>query len=440
MTWIAPVGILIAVGLIIYLSMKGYSIVFIGPLCALVVILLNGMDIFGALISLPNSFMMGLGKYIVNYFGVFLLGSILAKYIEESGAAISIAKSIMKVTGTEKPYSVLIAIFLISSLLTYGGVSLFVVMFAIIPLSRPIFKEMNMSWSLVTIPIMLGIGTFTMTMLPGTPSIQNVVPTTYLHTSLTAAPLLGIIGSVVAIAFGLWYMKYELNKSIKNAETYAPYAISSTAVTVGENKTPNIVMSIAPLVVLIVIVLAGSIMKVSNIILIGLVIAAILSAIIFKDYIGSQKSVINAGAQGAIIPIFFTAATVGFGTVIISAPGFKIISNAILNIPGSPLISLSIANCLMGAITGSASGALGIILPAFAQHYVAMGISPDVIHRVSAIAAASLTGMPQAGAVLSFFALAGLNHKNSFKKLFIIVNGSNLLALIVVVAVAITIY
>lgn len=437
MTWIAPVGILISIALIIYLAMKGYSIVFIGPLCSILVILVNGMDLFSAVISAPNSYMMGLAKYIINYFAVFLLGSILAKYIEESGAARSIAKSVMKVTGTEKPFSLLVGIFLISAILTYGGISLFVVIFAVIPLSRPIFKEMNMAWNLIVIPVMLGVGTFTMTMLPGSPSIQNVIPTTALKTTLTAAPMLGLIGTVVAISFGLWYMKVELNKSIKNGEKYVADGKNNASETEDNVKTPNIVSSIAPMVILIIIILVGSIYKVPNIILIGLIIANILSAIIFNNYIDTQKAVINAGAQGAIIPAFFTAAAVGFGTVVTAAPGFKVISNMILNIPGSPLISLSIATSLMSIITGSSSGALAIIMQAFAKDYVAMGISPDVIHRVSAIASATFTAMPHSGVVLSFFALSGLNHKNGFRYMFITMTGSNALALLAVLATAI---
>lgn len=431
---IGQISILIAIVLIIFLAMKGYNIIFIAPLCAIIVILLNGMDIYKAFVTEPNSYMMGLAKYIANYFAVFLLGSILAKYIEESGASKSIAKAVLSITGTEKPYPVLIAIFLISSVLTYGGISIFVVLFAILPLARPIFKQMDMSWSLITIPVFLGGGTFTMTMLPGSPAIQNVIPTVALGTTLTAAPLLGIIGTVVAIAFGLWYMKYELNKSIKNGENYALYTLKDAEVdvVVEDAKLPSIILSIAPLIVLIVICIGGSIIKIPNIILIGLITGCVLAGILYNSYISNHKTVINSGAQGAVMPIFLTSAAVGFGTVVTVAPGFKVISDAILNMPGNPLISLSVASSLITVITGSASGALGIIMNTFASSYVAMGIDPQVIHRIAVMASTTLTVMPHTGLVLSFFALAGLNHKNTFKKFFILSTGANTLALIAV--------
>lgn len=439
---IGPISILIAIVLIVFLAMKGYNIVFIAPLCAIIVILFNGMDVYSGIVSAPNSYMMGLAKYIANYFAVFLLGSILAKYIDESGAARSIAKGVLKITGTEKPYSVLIAIFLISAILTYGGVSLFVAIFAIIPLARPIFKEMNISWSLVSMPIVLGVGTFTMTMLPGTPSIQNVIPTVALKTTLTAAPLLGIIGTVVAIAFGLWYMKHELNISIKNGETYAPYDISTEADVAKEQnvKTPSVILSVTPLLVLIVVIVVGSVMKIPNIILVGLLIGILLAAILLKDYVVSQKSTVNAGAQAAILPIFLTAAAVGFGTVITAAPGFKAISAAILHIPGSPLISLSVATSLIAVVTGSASGSLGIVMDSLIKTYINMGINPEVLHRVAAMASAPFTMLPHSGITLSFLAISGLTHKNAFKRMFIMNTGAHTLALIVVIIASIVIY
>ena len=154
------------------------------------------MDFFPSLIGNENSFMTGLSGFIINYFAVFLLGAILAQYIEKSGAAQSIAQKVLSITGTQKPFSVLIAVLVISAILTYGGISLFVVLFVVIPLAKPLFKELNIAWNLIVIPVFIGIGTFTMTMMPGTPSIQNVVPTKYLGTTLTAAPLMGIVATI----------------------------------------------------------------------------------------------------------------------------------------------------------------------------------------------------------------------------------------------------
>lgn len=432
-------GIVLAIVAIIYAAMKGFSIIIVAPMAALIVILTNQMDLFATLLGSEASYIAGLTDFIVNFFAVFLLGSLLAKYIDKSGAAQQIAESIVAKTGTEKPFAVLAALLAITAFLTYGGVSVFVVIFVLLPLAKPLFKKLNIAWNLVAIPIQAGAGTFTMTMLPATPSIQNVVPTAYLGTTLTAAPLLGIIGSVTALAFGLWYMRFALRKSLANKETYADFHVQEDD-NARKEKTPSLMRSVTPILLLIAINIVGSALGFANIILIGLATAILASAILFKDYLPSQQAVLNEGATGSIMPIILTSSAVAFGVVVTLAPGFIHIADLILNIPGNPLISLSVASALFGGITGSASGSLGIVMEAFSQSYLAMGIHPEVIHRVSAVASAVLTIMPHSGAILSFMALAGLNHKNSFKYQFIAVTGANFLALVVVIIAATLLY
>lgn len=279
-----------------------------------------------------------------------------------------------------------------------------------------------------------------MTMLPGTPSIQNVVPTKYLGTTLTAAPLIGITATIVAIVVGVWYMHYALKKSLVKKEVFKVDKEENGKEIQLKEKTPSFFLSILPILVLMVIIFVGSAMKVENIVLVGLGAAVIISAIIFHKYIPSHKEALTLGANGSVMPIFFTSASVAFGVVITMAPGFKAISDFILSIPGNPLISLTIASSALGAITGSASGGLGIAMEAFADSYLAMGVNPDAMHRISAIASAVFTGLPHSGAVLSLFALTGLTHKNGFKYAFIIMTVPNLLALIAALIIGIYFY
>lgn len=436
---IQVLGILLAIAVIIYGAMKGFNILVVAPIASIVVILTNHMAFFPSLVGAEGSYMTGLAGFVINFFAVFLLGAILAKYIDASGAAQSIAEMILSKTGTDRPFPVLIALFLITAVLTYGGLSLFVVLFVLVPLAKPLFKQLDIAWNLIPIPVMLGLGTFTMTMLPAAPSIQNVVPTAYLGTTLTAAPLLGIVGTVVAIAFGLWYMKAMLNKSIARGERFGDFDVLEDKGPLKE-KIPPFGLSILPIILLIGIIIAGSVFEIDNIILIALGSAILLSAIIFRSYIPGQKEILNEGAGDSILPVMLTSSTVAFGVVITLAPGFAYISDFILNMPGHPLISLSIASALFGAITGSSSGSLGIVMEAFAQDYLAMGLDPEVIHRVAAISSAVFTVMPHTGVVLTFFALTGLNHKNGFKYQFIAMTGANLLALIAVVITAILFY
>lgn len=435
---IQVIGILIAIVCIIYGAMRGISILVLAPACTIIVILTNQMPFFDSLLG-ENSYMTGLADFIVNFFAVFALGAILAKYMEVSGAAQIIANRILKITGTEKPYPVLVGLFLITAMLTYGGISLFVAIFVLIPLARPLFKRLNLAWNLVPIPITLGFGTFTMTMLPGSPSIQNVVPTAYLDTSLTAAPVLGIVGSFVAVVFSLWFIHFTMKKSLAKGTSYADFEEAETSEKLKE-KIPSFGAAVLPLILLVIIILIGSYFEVPQIILIGLTAAIIVSALVFHPFISSQISVLNQGASGSVMPILLTSSSVAFGVVITLAPGFKFISDFILGIPGDPLISLSVASTAFGGITGSSSGALGIVLQAFGEDYLAMGIHPDVIHRVSAIASSVLTVMPHSGVILTMFALTGLDHKNAFMNQFWGMTLANLLALMVVILMASFIY
>lgn len=441
---IGIIGIVIAIITIIVLAVRGLHIVIAAPIATLIVILTNQMDIFGSLIGQENSYMSGLAGFLINNFAIFLLGAILAQYMEKSRATLSIANYILSKVGLESKYAVLVALMIIAAILTYGGISLYVVMFALVPLARPIFKKMDINWELLPIPLFFGMATFTMSMLPGSPSVQNAIPTTALGTTLTAAPDLSLIATVVMLIFGLSYMKAELNKSLKKNETFYSYLdgdapdVNDEVIEVEEADLPGIGISLAPIVSLIAIILIFS--RVPNIILIALTAAIIISAFLYRNYIPNQTVVLSNGAAGSVMPAFSTSSSVAFGSVLTSAPGFAVIQSLIMAIPGNPVIGLSVASALLAGITGSASGALGIVMESIAPAYLEMGINPELIHRVAVIAAATLTSMPQSGVTITFNNLTGLSIKRGFKHQFIIVNGGHLLALIAVLIASAFLY
>ncbi|HEL0144949.1 TPA: GntP family permease [Streptococcus equi subsp. zooepidemicus] len=432
MEFLGPIGVLLGIIAIVYFSLKEIHITIAAPMATILVVLLNSMPLVESLLGKePNNYMGALGGYIMSYFAIFLLGSILAKLMEVSGATVSIAEFILKKVGYQNPYRILVAIFIISAILTYGGISLFVVMFAVLPLARSLFKKMDLSWNLIQVPLWLGIATFTMTILPGTPAIQNVIPIQYLNTSLTAALVPSILGSVGCIAFGLFYMKRCLTKSLEVGENYATYT-SQTNEDTTERVLPSFVASILPLALLIAIAITGSLLGnefvKKNIIYVALLTGIISAIVLFNKYIDKKIATLSIGASGAVGPIFATASAVAFGSVVTAASGFGVFSDVILNIPGPPVISLTVLTSAMAAITGSSSGALGIVMPNFAQYYLDAGVSPEIIHRVAAVASNILTIVPQSGVFLTFLSLTGLNHKNGFKQTFITVFGGTLVA------------
>ncbi|UUX33427.1 GntP family permease [Fundicoccus culcitae] len=419
---LGSIGVLLGVFIIILLAVRGLNVLIAAPIATAVVVLFNEMNIFETLLGTGSQQFMGaLGNYVVNFFAVFLLGSILAKLMEESGATVSIANYILDKFGKDKPYSVLVAIFIISAVLTYGGISLFVVMFAIIPLARSLFKKLDISWHLIQVPLWLGIATITMTMLPGTPAIQNVIPIQYLGTSLTAAPIPSILGSIGTVIFGLTYMRYVLNKSLAKGENYATHTNDETVEIELENL-PSFASSIAPLLVLITIAITGSVFGNdfwrTNVIYFALLIGILLGYFLFRPYITDIVKVLNIGAVSSMSPLITTATSVAFGAVVMSVPGFTFFADLMLNVPGGPLVALTVLTAVMSGITGSTSGALGIVIPAYGQYFLDAGVHPEMIHRVASVGANFLTLVPHGGAMLTFLMISGLTHKNGFKDAF----------------------
>jgi TRAP-type C4-dicarboxylate transport system permease large subunit len=73
---------------------------------------------------------------VVQFFPLFLLGALFGKVMEASGAAERLAQAIAATVG---PANAMLAVVLACAVLTYGGVSLFVVAFAAWPLARALF-------------------------------------------------------------------------------------------------------------------------------------------------------------------------------------------------------------------------------------------------------------------------------------------------------------
>ncbi len=427
---LAILGVLLAVVAIIYWTSKNLHVIIAAPLASLIIVLTNQMNVLEVMLGKEQSYMAGLAGFLINNFAIFMLGSILARYMESSGATQTIANSILKVMGKDSPYKGLLAITLIASILTYGGVSIFVVIFTLLPLSRPLFKELNINWALFPIPVFLGASTYTMTSLPGTPSIQNVIPTKVLGTSLTAAPVISLAASLTLLVFGLLYMAYCLKKSLANGETYTEEE-DETAVVVAD-KTPNLFLSVLPLFSLIGTIFLMS--KTPNVLAIGLLVSILLSALIFYPYLPNQKDILNAATTASIVPAFATSSTVAFGTVLAMSTGFAVIQDWIQQIPGSPLISLSVSTALVSGIIGSSSGAVGIASSNFLPAYLEMGINPEVLHRVVVVASAILTVVPQSGVMITFHNLSKLSMKRGLKYSFVLVTVGHILALMVVLA------
>lgn len=428
------IGIILSLALIMFLALRGWHIIVLAPLAVAVVAAFSSMDI---LPTLTGPYMKGFVNYAGKFYLIFLMGSLFGKFMEDSGAARAIAEGILKVIGRKSPLNVMLAIAFIGVALTYGGVSLFVVVFALVPIGRPLFKEMNLPWHLFVIPYAFGIGSITMTMLPGSPQILNIMPTKYMASTPMAAPVIGILAAFVVAAFNVFYFKYQLKKSKERGEVYeAPTGVGVVGTADVDLATlPNVWLSIVPMVVVVVLL---NVLKLDAVW--ALAGGTAVCMVFFWNKYKNILDTLNKGAVNTVIPIVNTCADVGYGMAVAATAGFKVIAAWLLTLPMHPIISLSIATNMMAGITGSASGGLGIILETLAPKYLALGLSPELIHRVATMSAGCFDALPHNGVVITFLAVCGLTHVNAYKHVFFGHIVATVLALLIVIPLGILLY
>ncbi|GAA0182151.1 GntP family permease [Clostridium sediminicola] len=428
------IGIIISLALLMYLAYKGISVLVLAPILAVLAVLFQGGQPH-ILANYTEVFMVNFAGYAKAYFPIFLLGAIFGKIMDDSGAAKAIAHTISKKLGKDKA---ILAVVLSCAILTYGGVSLFVVAFAVYPIAAALFREADVPKRFIPASIALGSFTFTMTALPGTPQIQNAIPMPFFGTTSWAAPILGLIGAAVMFGGGMYWLTRRSKKAMAGGEGYGEHA-NEVIKTFDISKLPSFGKALVPIIVVLVVnLLLGklvfanmdggflkefggiTISKVKGIwsLISSLVIAIVIAIALFWKNFDSVKDTVNKGAIGSLLAIANTASEVGYGNVIKTLAAFALIKTAILAIPGTPLISLAASTSILAGITGSASGGMSIALGALGEIYMqkatALGINPQAFHRIAAMACGGLDTLPHNGAVITLLGITGLTHKESY--------------------------
>jgi H+/gluconate symporter-like permease len=467
--------ILVVLALLIYLAYLGVSILILAPALATLAVIatLDGP----ILASYTQIFMGATGNFIIQFFPVFLLGAIFGKLMEDSGSAEVMANSIIARLGEQRA---ILAVVLSCAVMTYGGVSLFVVAFAVYPIAASLFRRANIPKRLIPGTIALGAFSFTMTALPGTPAIQNAIPMPFFGTSPFAAPGLGIITAAVMFGLGMWWLTYRSrklahegygehpdaaeavpNKHLRERSAGEGFDLMEVPVEEKPKEPPTPVIAILPLVLVVALNLVFTFIIIPRIDTsflalpqfgettidqvrgIWAVIAALVLSIIVVIALNWQrlpqlKATVDNGANASLLPIFNTASLVGFGAVIASLGAFVLIRDAVVGMGGdNPLISLAIATNVLAGMTGSASGGMSIALSTLGDTYLAMaearGISPDLLHRVAAVATGGLDTLPHNGAVITLLAICGLTHRQAYFDLAIAAMVVPFIALVVLI-------
>ncbi len=434
---------------LMFVAYRGYSVILFAPVAALGAVLLTDPSLVAPMFT--GLFMDKMVGFLKLYFPVFVLGAVFGKLIEVSGFSKSIVAATIRVVGAQRA---MLAIVLVCALLTYGGVSLFVVVFAVYPFAAELFRQGDIPKRLIPGTIALGAFTFTMDALPGTPQIQNIIPTAFFGTNGWAAPVLGTIGGIFILILGITYLEWRRRVAQRAGEGYGdPTALLNEPAPFTGDRLANPLVAILPLLLVGISNLlftrwipkaygathefipavignaapvvqevpkVAAIWAVQGALLVGIVsIIAFAWKPVFASFAEGTKSAIG----GALLASMNTASEYGFGAVIAALPGFLIVANALGAIP-DPLVNEAVTVTALAGITGSASGGMSIALAAMAETFIAnanaAGIPMEVLHRVASMASGGMDTLPHNGAVITLLAVTGLTHRQSYKDIFAI--------------------
>src|SRR5262245_31304319 len=429
---------------LMFVAYRGYSVILFAPVAALGAVLLTDPSLVAPMFS--SVFMDKMVGFVKNYFPVFMLGAVFGKVIELSGFSKSIVAAVIAVLCGERA---VLSIVVVCAILTYGGVSLFVVVFAVYPFAAEMFRQSGIPKRFIPCTIALGAFTFTMDALPGTPQIQNIIPTTFFKTTTWAAPWLGLVGAVFIFCVGLAYIETRRRAAQARGEGYGTSLVNEPEPFEAE-KLPNPWIALAPLVMVGVsnfvltsvvksaygttheITLGGGkpiVTQIAGVAAIWAVEGALLLGILtvfafaWRPVLARFADGSKAAVAGALLAALNTASEYGFGGVIALLPGFIVISDALRAIP-NPLINEAITVTVLAGITGSASGGMSIALAAMSDSFIAAAeaakIPLEVLHRVASMASGGMDTLPHNGAVITLLAVTGLTHRQAYKDIFVI--------------------
>ncbi len=452
-------GILVGLLLLIWLAYRGWSILLLSPAAALIAAAAAGEPL---LAHWTQTFMGSAARFLAQFFPLFLLGALFGKLMEDSGSVASISAYVTKRLGERRA---ILAVVLAGALVTYGGVSLFVAFFVLAPMAEAMFRAADIPRRLMPAAIALGTSTFTMSAMPGTPSIQNAIPMPFFGTTPLAAPGLGVIASIIMLGFGLWWLSRAETSARRNGEGFGKAGgvrpdqaaeddlIRERATTAREfdpaevhrgqtsGTLPPIIAAAAPLIVVVGTNFLMSIFVLPRLnvsflseprwgettlsavggvwaVIVALTAAIAALLIISGRRLPALRQSVDAGANASVLPAVSVASLVGFGAVVAALPAFGLVRDWVLSIEGGPLVSLAIATNVLSALTGSASGGLTIALDSLGETYMRLAheaaINPELMHRVAVISSGTLDSLPHNGAVVTLLAVCGLTHRESY--------------------------
>lgn len=428
-----------SLALLMTLVVWGRSIFVVAPLCALLCTAFSGVD---PVKGMNEAYMGGFANFVKQFFLIFALGAVFGKLMEESGAAVTVANTVGRWLGTQRAC---LAVVLACAILTYGGVSLFVVGFSVYPLAVHLFRSANLPRRFIPAAIAFGSITFTMTSA-GSPEIQNLIPIKYLGTDARAGWQVSLIVALLMFAIGQLYLDRVIALAVKRGGKFEP---RESDLPVRESAGPGLLAAISPLIATLLALnllpglchwaadlmskqkaltslelltplrsgLAGFPEDATLAIFLGVCV----SVFVLRKRLTNVWGCCSDGFINGLLAVGSTSAVVGFGVAVKELHGFKLVVNWVTHLPGDPLVSAAIAVALIAAIAGSASGGQGIALPIIKPIYVdQLNVGPRALHRIVAISSGTLDSLPANGYLVMLIRnICGETHSRAYGPIFV---------------------
>lgn len=402
-------GVSFAIILLIVLIYKRVSLIPASLICILVLSLTSRISYMDLVM---NHYAVSLSGFIAKYFLMFVTNALFGKIMEETLLVSTFSKMIGKVFGDRNAaYGAILA----TMLLSYGGISVFVIVFTVYPMFLATFQKADLPRKLIPACIMSSSCTFPLSMMPGGAQLNNIVPTQYLGTTPMAASAVGITCSFITMIFLFLYFRFQFARARAKGEHFdADEEIKKRISRFEEDAGIKPLHSAFPIIFIIILLNVVGI-NLSFAVLAGSVMAIIIG----RKNLPDKLRTINEGIQMVGPAMVTTATSVGFGGAVLACSGAQVILNAIAALPLNPIISLSFAASFAGVLTGSGGGGADVAMNLLSAQYLFLGVQPEIIHRIVAIATAGFSCLPHNGMLITIMNTCGFSAKRSYKYIFV---------------------
>lgn len=411
------IGIFLGIALIGFGAFRGWDSLPLSLAAVLVVALTNGLDIWK---TYTETYLGGYTNTFVLYFLIFCTTCLYSKMMTESGNATAMAYKFLDWFGEKR---VMTACCVVAAVLTYAGISAFVLSYVMVPIMWALFKEADIPRKLTICPVMFGCGTFVLACVPGSTEMTNLNPSLVLGTPLTAAPVMGSLGAIFLITTGLLYSNRQVRLAKERGEHFAlPADVDPNQYSIDRDQLPPAWKGFVPTLLLCVCIIVGSrFISDAKLIIVCTMCVCILVcyALNFQTFRKKKMpAVISSGLENAVTVVASLAAVLGFAGVVQTTPGFQSLLDGLMNLDLPVYVKVSLYTALVSATLGSSASGSRVAISSLSDYILSSGANLEVVHRLTSMASVTVDSLPHCAAAFAQFKVLRITRNESYKYMF----------------------